>query len=227
MRQIIMLLAVSLLFICCHTDKQKGVAGSSSVNGDMSGNANESANQTEYSPLDYVTWVKSVDHGLYKEKTIDDLSFSAQFKPYEYIACLEERTPQMKESVLKKKKSELEDMVYIDLKIGIKNGEGELLKQDLTCAKEYSDRINYFSFQMQKDIYLVSNKDTIPCSLFHFERAYDVAPYSVFLLGFSKTNKTEKSDMTLVFHDNTFHKGIIKISFIADDLVKIPKLKTI
>jgi hypothetical protein len=107
----------------------------------------ENNKNTELSPVDYVTWVRNPENGLLKKKTIEELTFSAQYKPIEYVACLEVGKSTIPESVLKSKKEELQGMEYVDLKIEIPEGQGELLKHELHSAKQYDERISYFSFQ--------------------------------------------------------------------------------
>jgi hypothetical protein len=227
-KNIFSILILAGILSSCGTDKQKYALSSGAERIEESGmKSAKPYDNSELTPTEYVSWMRNPVNGLWKSKTIEDLEFSAQYKPYEYIACLEEKKSEMKDSIVKRKLSELEGMDYLDLRITIKEGQGELLKHKLSSVAEYNNRINYFSFKMQKDISLVVGKDTIPCSLFHFERAYDVAPYSQFVLGFSQNKKRELSDMTLVIQDQIFHKGIIKLSFSESDLLKIPKLKAI
>lgn len=181
----------------------------------------------QYAPDEYVKWVQGEEYPLNKEKQIDELIFSVQYKPHEYIICQEERTNEIPDSILKQKISEIEDMEYYDLKIELENGTQELLKYGLTETGQYDDRVKYFAFSMQKDIQLVlDGKDSIPCGLYHFERAYDVVPFVKVMLGFPTTDK-KISERTLVFHDKVFNKGIIKFQFTKEELQNVPQLKTL
>lgn len=177
------------------------------------------------SPQEYVQWVQNPDNGLRKKKIIDDLTFYAQYKPYEYIVCMEQQTEQIYDSLLKRKMNELNGMQYYDFKIMLKDGEGELLKYQLSTQEEYNKRVNYFAFAMQNDIQLVEEKDTLPCSLFHFERAYDVIPSCTFLLGFEK--KLSNKSKTLIVYDKIFKKGYIKFTFDEKELQNIPTIKVL
>lgn len=182
---------------------------------------------TVLSTQDYIAWVRDVDNGLKKEKTIDDLLFSVQYKPYEYIVCLEEKKEALQDSLVKKKTEELSNMQYYDFKISLTEGSGELLKHQITSPQQYDQRINYFAFGMQKDIQLVEGTDTLPCSLYHFERTYDIAPSSTCLLGFPVNTKKSSTEKTLLVYDRTFNKGLLKFTFFTDALKKQPKLKTL
>lgn len=217
-----------LFFNACSEKKRTGDAGaddSGTVQQEMpGGNENESIS---LEPGEYVQWVQNPENGLRKEKTIDDLVFRAQYKPHEYIVCMEEREPQLQDTLVKRKIAELSDMQYYDLKIELKKGEGELLKYKLSSAEEYDKRVNYFAFNMQNDIQLIEGNDTLPCSLFHFERAYDVTPSSIFILGFPISKNNPAESKTLVIYDKTFGKGLIKFMFSNKELKNLPKLKTL
>jgi hypothetical protein len=179
-------------------------------------------------PSEYVNWVQDEKNGLKKEKNIEDITFFMQYKPVDYVICQEEKNDSIKKELRNKKASELSDMEYYDLKIMITNGEGELLKYGISSPQDYNERVKYYAFQMQNDISMVENGDTIPCGLYHFERAYDVSPFSTFLLGFKKSKK-EKVDgeKTIIFYDKVYDKGIIKFTFNNKEQNNIPKLRTI
>ncbi|HPI85880.1 MAG TPA: hypothetical protein PLR01_05870 [Bacteroidales bacterium] len=175
---------------------------------------------------DYVQWIQDPDNGFKKEKTINNLTFSAQFKPYEYIVCLEEKKDILPDSLVRRKVGELKDMQYYDLKISLKEFAGELLKYQLTSSQQYTERVNYFAFGMQHDIHLVEGTDTLACELYHFERTFDAAPTSTILLGFHISNQKTAENKTLLFYDRTFNTGLIKFTFRTQELKNLPKLKT-
>ena len=217
-------LSITFFFSSCET--QTNVKGFDVESNEASING---SNQTaeKMNPQEYVQWVQNSENGFKKEKTIDDLVFAVQYKPLEYIVCMEERKSELADSIVKKKVSELSDMQYFDLKIMIKNAQGELLKYNLNSQEQYDNRVKYFSFHMQQDIQLIDGNDTIPCSLFHFERAYDITPYSTFLLGFALSNNSKQEDKTLIVYDKTFNKGLLKFTFKQNELYNLPKIKTI
>lgn len=176
---------------------------------------------------DYVQWVQNSENGFRKEKVIDDLTFFVQYKPYEYIVSVEERKEEISDTLLKSKIAEINDMQYYDFKISLNEGAGELLKYQLASPQEYAERVNYFAFNMQKDIQLAEGNDTLPCTLYHFERAYDAAPSSTFLLGFPLSENKSQQEKTLLVYDRTFNKGMLKFTFRKKDLKNLPKIKTL
>lgn len=187
----------------------------------------KSASDLTLMPREYVAWVQNLDNGLHSEKTIDEINFSIQYKPYNYIICMEERSDSISSKLVASKVSELNGLDYYDLKIKLINSEGELLKHDLSSSSEYQKRVEYFAFGLEKDIRLVNGKDSIRCSMFHFERSYEAAPYCTILLGFKSLENNKNAQLTLVLEDKIFSKGIIKFTFNKSNFERIPKLKTI
>jgi len=176
---------------------------------------------------DYIQWVQDSKNGFRKEKTINNLRFSVQFKPFEYIVCLEEKKSELADSIVRRKVSELNDMQYYDLKIALTKSSGEILKHELTSTQQYQERVNYYAFGMQNDIQLLDGTDTLPCVLFHFERSFDASPESTFLLGFPINRREVSGDKTLIIYDRIFSTGLIKFTFSKKELKNLPKLKTI
>ncbi len=180
-------------------------------------------------PEAYSSWMNDEKDQLQRKKEIEDIVFEIRYKPIEYIILNETGKQELADSVYQKMKSELDGMYYFDFRISLKEGSGELIKYKIASSDEYQHRVTYFAFDMQKDITLHTKNKIIPCGLFHFERAYDVTPYSIFLLGFSRKDMNESDDeeVTFEYHDNVFKKGIIKFTYTIGDLKNLPKLKTI
>jgi hypothetical protein len=218
---------IAILFVagCTRGGYGLNIGGSSGSGYSSSNNSPDLANE-KLSPVNYVKWVEDAQNGLNKEKQIGEMIYSAQYKPYNYVICEQERQPTIADSTVRKDMSQLGNMQYFNLKISLGGGQGELLKYNLSSREEYDGRVNYFAFGMQKDIELVDGSDTLPCLLYHYERIYDVAPSATFLLGFAP-GKSSKSDRTLILFDKGFKKGIIKFYFEAKAINILPQLQTI
>lgn len=182
---------------------------------------------TQLNPLSYVQWVNSEQNELFKSKTIDEVKYILRFKPHEYMACMEIKKDTISAAEIKSKEKEFEGMLYYDFKIHIPNGSAEFLKYGVSSTPEYQQRVSYCSFSMQHDISLVQGSDTIPCSMFLFERAYDVTPEGTFLVGFDEHSVDLNKEITFVFNDRLFRKGMIKFTYAPKSLSRIPKLKTV
>lgn len=99
------------------------------------------------------------------------------------------------------------------------------MKYDLGSGADYKGRVEYYAFKFEKDIIMVTGNDTIPCSIFHFERTFDVAPYSSFLLGFKIPVKDKRKDRTIIIDDQIFNKGTVKFLFSEKRISTLPKLE--
>jgi hypothetical protein len=160
-----------------------------------------------------------------KIKEIEDIEFGMIYKPLDYMICLEAKTDELKDTTYQTKMSELRDMEYLDLTIASVSRKFELMRYNIVSPKEFDQRIRYYSFEMQKDIKMIVGIDTIPCALYHFERAIDIQSEDHFILGFPKSKSV--SDRTIVLQDKIFGKGIVKFNFSAQTITNLPKVKTI
>lgn len=176
-------------------------------------------------PANYVTWVKEPKNGLQKEKEINDLVFSLLYQPAEYIICQDLKKENISSAELKKELEARSELEYYHLRIGAKDYNGELLKYDLGNGHEYTERVDYYAFKFEKDITLVAGTDTVSCSIFHYERTFDVAPYSSFLLAFKIPAKDKGKDRTIVIDDKIFNKGTVKFFFSEKRINTLPKLE--
>jgi hypothetical protein len=115
-------------------------------------------------------------------------------------------------------------MSYFKFRIGKSEGTGELLKYNLSSAQEYTNRLNYISFEMQKDIFLIQDKDTVYPGLYHYERVFEVAPYATIVLAFDNEKFKPENEFTIVYNDRLFKKGYIKYNYKAGQLIDLPKI---
>jgi hypothetical protein len=170
------------------------------------------------SPEKLISYVTSSENGYYKEKEIDEIKFSALLKPIDYIKA---------DQALKGDTATIaadDDLQYFDFRITVKDFNMEFLKYNLPSANDYSYRVAYCAYEMQKDIFLIDGKDTLPCIFYHFERTYNVVPFGHFLLAFKPAAKDAVRPKTLMYYDRLFDKGLIKMTFLPNDLIKVPKL---
>lgn len=179
-------------------------------------------NDVELKQIEYCNWVRTPENELLKNKSIEDITFSSLYKPTDYIACIENEEG-LSEAKLSEVKKELGDLIYFDLRISLKDADYDLLKHKLTSSDEYGKRLNYLSFEMQKDISLINGNDTVPCALYHFERAYDLVNYVNISVAFDAP--LYNSEKTILINDRLFNKGMVKINYLPTVFKNIPKLK--
>lgn len=176
------------------------------------------------SPSLYLDWVNDRGNGLCRSKEVSQVLYNLKFKPFEYIICQELGKENITSKEFKENYSELTGMTYFNFQIQVTDQSNEFLKYAPTNRMSYQERVMYCSFQMQNDIKLVVGLDSLPCSMYHFERTYGITPYGNFIIGFQELPIAP--EYTFVFSDNLFANGIIKFSFKRELLTNVPKLKT-
>ncbi len=187
-------------------------------------------------PIEYKKEIELPLNGLQVQKTVENFTFSAQYRPYEYIIGTELKKEVITKDELEKGIREINQLQYFTFKINADDAGMELLKVNLKSPGEYNYRVEYCSFQMQNDFQLVDGTDTLNCALYHFERIYGIAPYGTFMLGFPLSKKEEASrknkqsylmqDKTLIYDDKVFEMGRIYLKIEAKNLNRLPKLVT-
>lgn len=176
-------------------------------------------------PVEYVKWVEDEHNGLIKHKRFGRFKYSLRYKPTDYMIVKDAASETIPVSLYDSLKNVYSGFEYYTFSIHDTLSMDELLKTNLKSRSEYDERLLYFSFEMQKDIQLVSGTDTIPCSLLHFERTYNISPQANFMLGFPVTKENNPGDKILIFEDKVFGIGLMKLKIKEEDLSEVPVLK--
>lgn len=179
---------------------------------------------SDLSVEDYRQWVEKEDNAtLVQDKTMGDLVFSAKYKPRSYMAMLQSGSTQISPLRLRAVEDSLKGYEYFTFKIAHPNHNTELLKLNLNHQNEYFGRVEYYSFGIQNDFFLICGQDTLPCALSHFERTYGLAPHATFTLSFEGQRK-EDEPLTLLYNEKVFGLGLIALRFEAENLNQIPSV---
>jgi hypothetical protein len=173
---------------------------------------------------DYVAWISNTDNGLNKQKEISDLEFNLSYISPENMTYLELKNEEYNTALFKQKLKDYSVMSYFNFKIKLKSAEGELLKYNLGSVGQYDYRIKHIAFNMQKDIFIVQDSDTLYPGIYHFERIYDIAPYATVMIAFDNSKFKKQNEFTIVYNDRLFNKGLIKYNYKANQLVDLPNL---
>ncbi len=166
---------------------------------------------------DYIRWVRDIRNGLHKQKQVGEYVFDIQYKPSEYSS--------LTERAISDSSNKQSDMVYLTLKLKVQQ-EGkptDILRYKLGSEKEYYDRLYYYSFRFVNDLYLLNGDEKIPCSVFHFERSYDLSAYRTWIIGFYTHLK--ENDLILVIDSPQMDTGPVRIRWNRTDLLSVPELE--
>lgn len=172
----------------------------------------------------YEQFITTENNGCYESRIVNGFQFELLYLPLEYKAIKEIRDKTPSIALLEKEKTNFSGMTYFTLKISPEKSDKSILKYNLKSNEDYQARLAYFSFGLQKDIYLEQGDLKIPCTLYHFERAYDLSKFRVFNLAFEDKLIDKNKDFTLVIASDFFQSGRIKFKYKKTELEKIPEL---
>jgi hypothetical protein len=178
---------------------------------------------------EFVNWYSEGEHKLTKTKDVSEIRYQLSFLPAEAMAFLELRKTQggYDFSRFQQVRQDYSEMSYFSFKIQAPENSGELLKYQLSSPAAYEERVKYLSFQMEKDIWLIQDKDTIPPGLYHFERVFEAAPYATAMFAFDNKLFRRDAEFTIVYHDQLFDKGFIKFNYKPKQLINLPNISAL
>ncbi len=163
------------------------------------------------------------DKGFYETK-LKDVNFKLSYIPAEAMALRElgdlSQASQASFDTLVKS---YEGVLFFDMAISIDHFNEEMIHYGIVTNDEasFENRVAYYAFGMQKDINLISGKDTIPCTVYHYERNYGVSPQNHFMLGFRASHVKE---LVLVYDNQLLATGPVKFALKEQDLTYHPKI---
>lgn len=174
-------------------------------------------------PLELVSYVNNTEKGLVKSKTISDYQVVLQYMPASYTALKEFKSPKsIIDSIFIRRNKELKNSHRFVL--ALKGSDNSVLHQNTASKEEYQNRLNYYIKDAQSDFKLVDGHDTLACSLYHFERTYNLNNQNKILLSFAKRPNQMINDLQFIYTDRVLGIGKIKFYFTKKDLKNIPKL---
>jgi hypothetical protein len=178
-----------------------------------------STERSEMRPGEYIAFVDNAENGFIREKQIGGVKFKLKYQPLDYLVA-----KQITENKISDK-HQLDEYIrsrnglrYFILELENERAETDLLSEKSRSQEEYLQRVNYYSYEFENDIRLVSEKDTLPCAMYHYENSYGGTPKLKFLIAFKESG----NNMSLVINDRIFNNGNVKLE-LADDAV-MPRL---
>ena len=178
-----------------------------------------SCTKKKVSGLDYIRYIENEDNGLKVSRNIDGIKYSVMYKPVDFVLLKENRNDNLKE-----KREDLIGMQYYTLSYSLITNDKDILKAKLNSKDEYFERVNYFSFGLQNDVFLVDGKDTLKCKLFNYVRSYGLSPRADFIMAFETKTKKTIEDKRIVIEDKIYGGGIINLKIAKKDIENIPEL---
>ncbi len=212
-------LLAAVAIYSCSTEQESGISLIIS----------EGFNQTQPQEITKAEFIElsSEDLFLVKTKQIENVIYSVKRIPTDLMALRvlgDNYSDQRLDSV----RSKLQGIEYYELRIEIPNAGTEIAKVGVNSMAEYEDRIKFMSFGMQENFGLKIGKESeVGCLVYHFERTYNVAPFSTFLLGFEVDEAASSGkERVLTFNDQLFGAGPVRFKWEWNELNWVPKIKT-
>jgi hypothetical protein len=183
-----------------------------------------SSSGSSLEPYEYVSYVDQENNGLHSSKQLDDLSFEVTYKPTDYLVVKELKQKEIQSGDYEALRQEYKDMHYFLLSIKNTSSETDVLKYKISTQAAYSERLKYFAFGMEQDLRLVEGADTIPCSMVLYERNYGISQQANFMIAFPVTDTSIVQDKTILFEDQIFGMGMLKVNISKESIDAIPPL---
>jgi hypothetical protein len=178
------------------------------------------------SPQEYVGWVEDPSNGLRVERTMGPITYSVQYKPYDYVIAKEEKSNNIAKATFETRHKAMKRMQYYTLRIQTTGN--DLLKEGSLSQQEYYQRQNYLTFEFQNDIQLIEDKDTLSAALFQMVGNYGLAPYVDFVMGFKSKDSLQDQqqyDKEFILEDKIFGNGILKFIVKKENINSTPEIK--
>lgn len=172
-------------------------------------------------PVELVKWIENEENGFRQSPTVGDLNFTLQERPAVYRICVENQGNVNKEDIENIDKEE-DPLLHFHFVLKPAKSQTPFLMYQVADEAEYFDRLRYFVSEVEKDIFLVSDSDTLFPVLCHFERNYHVAPYNTLTLAFENVARISNT-FRIIYNDRIFNQG--PVSFNITKNKRIPKLK--
>jgi hypothetical protein len=182
-------------------------------------------------PMEYVQWISDMHNGLRVEKKMDNVSFYVQYEPANYVVANIYKDAYLKTSVLNSEKKKYSDLQYYSIQICSLIPNSDILSLKLKNKDDYYTRENYYSYDFEKDVFLVDGEDTLGCCLFNYAPNYGISPHIDFLVAFKKNKDESESDKILnskriIIYDKIMGYGVLWFEISKRDINNIPDIIT-
>jgi hypothetical protein len=176
----------------------------------------------QLNPEAYVRWCNNAENKLLLVKEIQDFKYALQFKPAAFIALQESKSiKNIDSTVFYHRILELENTLQFNLQLSTINNESIL---NPISGDDYFQRLAYLTTSLNNDLFLLSENDTIPCTFYHFERNYNIAPYVTVVFGFETSQIPVSKAYDIVYNDQLLGAGPLIFNYPVAQLKNIPAL---
>jgi hypothetical protein len=174
-------------------------------------------------PIEYKKAIEE-DKNLIKVREIGTWTFDLKYVPTDYLILKNANGQIIDRQWLSKQQIEKGNLQYFEMRISSNDGKSDALAAEVSSKEDYFDRINYLSFEIQRDVNGQVNGREIPCVLSHFDRTYGLGKDIVLALAFP-VDLVSADDFTIQFNATKFNSGLLKFHYDTKDIKGITPLK--
>ncbi len=180
--------------------------------------------KTSLTPMEFAQYCNDSRNGLIQSEEKNEVRIELKYLPKELMALHEfhgEFDRYSFDSVLET----YHGIKYFNLKLIPVDKKTDVLLLNAQSKDQYYQRVQYFSSMINQDLEMVIGKDTIPCSIHHYERTYQLSPVVELMIGFEDKKPELNENISIIYDDKIFALGKIIMKIEGDKISKIPALK--
>jgi hypothetical protein len=173
-------------------------------------------------PAEYVQYTQNAKNGLHVSMVADSFTYDLQYEPASYYVLKKVNPYDFEASELDTIIAEAQELEHFNLRLG-HQVESEYLRIGQTDPDGYFERLRFYSFDVQKHLFLIQSTDTLPCLGVQFDRTYGMTPFINLSLTFENRKDEKIDEQKLVYFDPLRNNTIVP--FEITQMHTIPKLK--
>ena len=159
-----------------------------------------------------------------KRRLTDEIHYALKYIPQELKLISLEKKGAMNQELFDEFKKDGKNYHEFLMQLSIPSFGAEFLKFKLDEGMTYEERLNYYSFEMKKDIKIIIDKDdTLFCSSYTFERNFGASPNASFSIGFELPRSYNQ--LTILVDDKVFGNEHLSFDYLRKDIKVLPTLK--
>jgi|SRR3989339_341374 len=192
----------------------------------------QACSEGNLTPKEYVNYVKDPKNGLVKRCTTDaGVYMEAFYQPPVYTALLQLKNTILTDKALSEQINKNSGFHHILFSIG--SAGSQPINETLMTLSEnkmpLSEKNHHIQYNAQSSFYLLSNRDSIPCTFYHVQSTGSIDNQYHMILAFenggSHLDKNLDDHLTLVFDDTFWFDQKFAFEFDQNKLQQSPKLK--
>jgi hypothetical protein len=174
-------------------------------------------------PQEYEAWAREADNGLRQTVSVGHLEYTMTFKPIDVMILQSNEGVVPSQDSIIKMREEFAGLLYFTFQMKVSDNSSVLQFEGDENAE--TGRLQHFFGDMQGDFVLITGNDTLPCSIYHYERDYGVDPFETFSLGFEVPENFASEKVIIVYNDQVMNTGPVRFDYSSEELFEQPQLK--